>query len=515
MAPDNWLSTLPLFVLLWPVSICLGDVSTEFPRKPIRIVVYMAPGGLVDTTARKFTEVAARYTDAPFFVENKPGAGGLVAIKKVLQLPADGHTLLACTKSNISKIVASGDTSFLNTLDWIAMMMADPECIITRANTDLSDWCSVVADAREKSGQQIWLGPARGGLDHVMAIKTWDASDIRAKWIPKKSGGAALTGLLGGQGVVYVGNPRDALGKPALRVAVVSSPSRLPQFPDSPTFTELGIVGLDHQTMWRGFAIKQGSPSYALDWYDGLFEKVTADPQWRAFWEQGGIRVDYVKGEQFASIVSQDHEEFSHYLGQIGIVQKAATDSWGSVLSDGRGLVLFVGLMAFLTTIMPAARQLGFAGNVGSLLVPLSFLCGSIFCYVVTMQFPRNDGVDTTTIPRLWIFLLILLSVLLGFQAWHHPHRKAKSSAQTSETTRTGRVVLFLVTLVAFLASVVFLGYVISSLVFLYFFMHLMGYQDWRKMTVISATWVLVSYFVFARLLYVPLPVGRLFESLS
>lgn len=58
-----------------------------------------------------------------------------------------------------------------------------------------------------------------------------------------------MAALLGGQGVAYVRNPRDTLGKPDLKIAVVSSPQRLKQFPDVPTFKELGITGLDNEYM--------------------------------------------------------------------------------------------------------------------------------------------------------------------------------------------------------------------------------------------------------------------------
>ncbi|MEA1972503.1 MAG: tripartite tricarboxylate transporter substrate-binding protein, partial [Candidatus Cloacimonadota bacterium] len=84
------------------------EEQNEFPQKPITVIVYTGPGGLIDITARKFVDVASKYTNATFVVENKPGSGGIVALKRLLQLPSDGYTMFACTKSNISKIVSSG-----------------------------------------------------------------------------------------------------------------------------------------------------------------------------------------------------------------------------------------------------------------------------------------------------------------------------------------------------------------------------------------------------------------------
>ncbi len=77
----NRLSRLFLFSLLF-----FSIVSAEFPDRPIKIVVYTGPGGLIDITARKFASVADKYVDATFVVENKPGAGGIVALKKVYKL---------------------------------------------------------------------------------------------------------------------------------------------------------------------------------------------------------------------------------------------------------------------------------------------------------------------------------------------------------------------------------------------------------------------------------------------
>ena len=88
--------------------VCADPPPTDFPSKPIKIIVYTAPGGAIDRTAREFKQIAERHVDATFTVENLAGAGGLVAISELLDRRADGYTLLACTKSNIAKLVATG-----------------------------------------------------------------------------------------------------------------------------------------------------------------------------------------------------------------------------------------------------------------------------------------------------------------------------------------------------------------------------------------------------------------------
>ena len=277
---------LTLIVTEWALTLSPSSFgATPFPNKPIKVIVYTGPGGLLDTTARKFADVAKSYTDATFVIENKPGAGGIVAIEKVLQMPADGYALYACTKSNIAKVVSANRSAYLDELHWAGLLIKDPECIITRKGGAMNDWQSLLADARQRTRPQIWLGPATGGQDHVFAMKTWDQFGITATWIPFSSGGEALVALLGDQGLAYVGNPRDAVGNPNLQVIVVSNAHRLPQFPDTPVFSELGAPNLDNEYMWRGFALKQGSPPEVLAWYNELFIRITADDRWRSFWK--------------------------------------------------------------------------------------------------------------------------------------------------------------------------------------------------------------------------------------
>ena len=78
-----------------------------YPERPIHIVNYVAPGGLMDVTSRKFISVAAKYTDATFVVENVTGAGGLVGLGHVLQQPADGYTVFAPTTAVVNKVLSS------------------------------------------------------------------------------------------------------------------------------------------------------------------------------------------------------------------------------------------------------------------------------------------------------------------------------------------------------------------------------------------------------------------------
>src|SRR3989339_1369288 len=108
----------------------VAPVLAKFPERPINIVVYLKPGGAGDVFARRFEKIAAKYTDASFVVVNKPGAGGMVALTYIVKGKPDGYNLAYVTKSNIAQFARAGAKLKLDDLDWLAMLVSDPESLI-------------------------------------------------------------------------------------------------------------------------------------------------------------------------------------------------------------------------------------------------------------------------------------------------------------------------------------------------------------------------------------------------
>lgn len=514
------ISKLVFIILLFALSLGadskLGQTVSGFPDKPVKIIVYTGPGGLIDVTARKFTDIASKYSDVTFVVENKPGAGGIVALKKVLQLPADGYTLYACTKSNISKFVSSGGTLPSESLDWIALLMADPECVITTNSSGISSWEDILNNAQKINKEQIWVGPATGGLDHVTALKIWDKFGIKAKWIPYKSGGKARAALLGAQGVAYVGNPREVLGNPDLHIAAVSAQKRLERFPDVPILSEFDNLAksqemnLDFEYMWRGFAIKKGVDPELLNWYKQLFQKVTDDPEWREFWEKGGIDVVYYGPEKFTEIVKQDEETFKYYLQKLGILKDSDANLVTRIVS-GRNLtfiVIFLLILMFLIGFLVNKSRYSYLKD--KILIITGFIFLSLLFYLISFIFPESGAVGPAVVPRLWIFALIPLNIILLITT-------VKNEVKSDDKLNSGnRVIVYqmIAVLATYLLSIYFIGYFISSALFVAATLNLLGYKEKLKIIYISLGWVLFSWLVFYKLLYVPLPLGLLIELL-
>ncbi|MCB0340426.1 MAG: tripartite tricarboxylate transporter substrate binding protein, partial [Bdellovibrionales bacterium] len=273
----------------------------------------------MDITARQLAQVLQdKYLHVPVVVENKKGAGGLVALNHVLSQPSDGYTLFGLTSSVISKAVQARQHARLDGLHYLARLVTDYECLITSSGSEISDFETLVQSGRANPGSQIWAGPAAGGTDHIFAQKVWNKLGISAKWIPYRSGGEALAAILGKHAHVYVGNPQDVVGRSDLRIAAVAAPNRLSHFKDAPTFEELGYPELTGEMLWRGFAVRKGVEEARVEFLESVLSRAIKDPQWIKFIESANVQSTFDTAENFEQIVRQQivsDREFFHSNG--------------------------------------------------------------------------------------------------------------------------------------------------------------------------------------------------------
>jgi len=301
----------------------LASSAGKFPEKHINLITYVGAGGGMDVSCRKFVQVAAKYTDATIVVENRTGAGGIIAQDYVLGQPADGYTLYGITLSNIATIV-SGEhdrDKYVDEFDWIALLIEDPvSVIITNKQKEAGvTFNSLMEEAKAMGGKQIWVGPSTGGTKHIDAMKIWEAFGVECVWVPFESGPLAMNALLSGQGAAATGNPFDTAGR-ELWNAAVASEKRMPGFEDTPTFAELGYPQLNKAAMWRGFAVKKGTPDDVVQWIRDLCQKVTEDEEWIEFHAKNGINVVNYGNEQFRSIIGANMEEIEFFLKKVGLM---------------------------------------------------------------------------------------------------------------------------------------------------------------------------------------------------
>lgn len=465
------------------------DTSEQAPTQPIHLLVYTSPGGLIDLTARRFAEIASRYAEVPFVVVNRPGGGGVVAFEEALRRPADGHTLVAVTRSNVSKMVSISRDGLLHDLDWLGYVMDNAHVLIARdPDYRLFD-----------DTTQRWLGADIGGVKHVSAIKMADAADISMRWIPFSSGGQAVAALLGGLGDIYVGNPRDALASEDLHIVAVAAAERIPQFPDAPTFAELGVDGLEHELIWRGFATQQGVPEGRRVWLQNIIKQVSADPDWQRMWQNDGVNLRYLDDQAFTEVVARDIDEFTYYIGQAGLISDSDTTrptQWWWIVAG-----------AFMVAIGAALYSRVMRHHQGSQLIVVAIATALSLALVLLRYIPAASSVDPIGprgVPLLWIALLLACSIGLLLSSRRYGEQLPATA---------GRFLLnkCLLLVLAYLVGLYTFGYLIATAVFTPLLLFALQRRSIAMLIVTPLAWLLFSWVVFEQLLGIHLPSGSLF----
>ena len=475
----------------------IGQKNT-FPAKPISIIVHSKPGSAIDYMARKVAEIAQKYSDVAFVVENRSGTQGLVAMQHVLDMKADGYTLLGVTKSFLSTLMVNKSKVSLDDFQFIANMVSDPEALISNSERKFSSLDDIIRDANTNAETQVWIGPGTGSRDHLMALKSWETLQIDAQWIDYKSAPQSILAMLRDESAVYVGNPADIKGKSSLEIISIASDNRLESLPEVPTFKEQGY-DLD-ESMWRGFAYKKGVPDEAVEYVTKVLQQVVNDKEWENYCNETYVFSNFEDEKAFTERIALEVSETNHYLKEAGLLAVYVKESQVHLLLVLLIIVLAVFLLLFIFNKFKI-RNINY-----NQIIAGTILSVSLFFYYQTLLFQIPETVNITSpalLPRIWIITLIILSVILIF--------RSKKGDSIKETYSPKTVIIIIALLLAYLVAMQWIGYFITTPVFILSTMYLLKYRKTAFMTINAFGFVLFSYFIFQKLLHIDLPLGWFF----
>ena len=289
------------------------SASAEWtPSQPITIMNHVAAGGAMDLYSRKWVELASKYTDATFVVDNNDGASGLTAGEWVLGQEADGYTVFALAPTYIDAVVQSelDCAEYVDGFKFVYNLMADPYCVLVpikpEAGNPTFDTFEELVEWAKDPANKLTLSEPNYGAKYIDAVQVFDEVGVDFQAISYGGAKKNFAALLGGQAVASVGNPGDT-SKYEVKAIVVGSTERLAGLPDVPTYEELGYSSkLDGIWMWRGYAVKAGTPDEMIDWFQDLCDKISADPEWVEYMENQLIAVRTDRTEAFTQIVEDE-----------------------------------------------------------------------------------------------------------------------------------------------------------------------------------------------------------------
>src|SRR6266850_1648528 len=232
------------------VLMAAGVQAQQWPSKPVRVIVNVAPGGVADVTARVLGARLSETLGQPFVVENRPGGDGYIGFEAVARSDADGHTLVYSPGSSVMiapHIVKRPDLDPLKALTPVVPTGAVSLYVLLNPSVPANNFDEFLAYARANPGKLNYGTPGNGTSPHIATEVFNREAKTKLNHVPYKGAGPALNDLLGGQIQLAfdpgVGLNAAKTGK--LRMVAVAGPVRHPDFADVPTLDEKGIKGVD------------------------------------------------------------------------------------------------------------------------------------------------------------------------------------------------------------------------------------------------------------------------------
>jgi tripartite-type tricarboxylate transporter receptor subunit TctC len=232
--------------------------QTNWPSKPVRIIVPWAAGGVTDKLARFIANKLTISFKSPFVVENHPGAGGIIGSDLVAKAPPDGHTLVASAMSShvITPNLANTPFDPMKSFTHIANLGGPPLVLVITPNLKVKDVKELIDLSNKQTGGLNYASPGSGTHNHLMGELFKLNTNANLVHISYKGGGPALLDLISGHvevGFLTLSTAATNIKAGKLKPLAITSQQRMSDYPQVPTFNELGYSYLTTNN-WTGLS---------------------------------------------------------------------------------------------------------------------------------------------------------------------------------------------------------------------------------------------------------------------
>jgi tripartite-type tricarboxylate transporter receptor subunit TctC len=305
-----------LVAALVAVFACLGVFAqSDYPSKPIKLLVPFPPAGGTDTLSRAIAQSISTNTQWVIVVENKPGAGGNIGLDAAAKSPPDGYTIAMGQTSNLAvNPTLYSNLPFDPTKDFapIALISSQPLIVVVSAASPFKSLRDLVEAARQSPGKINMASAGNGTIGHIGGEIFQRRAGIKMTHVPYKGAGPAVTDLIGGSVDTFFGNSQSVGGLVSggrLRPLAVTAPRRLANFPDVPTVAELGYPGFEAAT-WSGLVAPAGTPKPIVDRLNAEAIRALGGSEMKAKLAEDGSTPLGGTPEQFAAFIKSENAKW-------------------------------------------------------------------------------------------------------------------------------------------------------------------------------------------------------------
>jgi tripartite-type tricarboxylate transporter receptor subunit TctC len=298
-----------------------AEPASEFPSRPVRIVVPFPPGSGTDILARIISQQMSIDWKQPVVVDNRAGASTIIGTDIVAKSPPDGYTMVMASNNHAINQALFGKLPFDPITDFAAVgqVAVLPFLLVVNPAFPANNLKELLELVRSKPGRLSYASTGNGTPPHVAGETLKQMAGLDMLHVPYKGSAEAVTAVMSGTVPLMFANtmsvlPQVRAGK--LRAIAVGSPRRIPAMPDLPTVAESGLTGFD-VSLWAGLLAPAGTPKDIIAKINAEINHVLALPEVKKNFALQGAEIASGTPEQFSKFVAEE-------VDRLGKVAKAA-----------------------------------------------------------------------------------------------------------------------------------------------------------------------------------------------
>lgn len=302
--------------------------AQEYPNHAVHVLAAAAPGGNPDVLARLLSQRLAEVLGQPFVVENVPGAGGILAAKRIAEASPDGYVLMLNDLGALAiNINMSPDATYkLKDFTPITALATVPTALVIIPSVPVNTVGEFITLAKSKPGIMSFGSAGAGSIHHLTMEIFAERTGIKLLHVPYRGGTALVNGLLTGE--IQVGwsglpNVISHIKAGTLRGLCVSVLKRAVSLPDVPTCDEAGIKGFDVADM-LGLQAPAGMSPRAVERLQVAIAKIMREPAMAERMETLGMDLQENGTANYARFMHDDLELYSKVIDRLGLSRKAS-----------------------------------------------------------------------------------------------------------------------------------------------------------------------------------------------
>jgi tripartite-type tricarboxylate transporter receptor subunit TctC len=287
-----------------------APAAAQYPDRPIKLLVPFPAGGAVDLVARIVAAKLAEDLGKPVLVENKAGAGGIIATNETAKAAPDGHTLLLTTPNHTINPALQSSMPYDTEKDIapVSIVAEVPEVLVSHPGVPFATFPEFIDYAKKNPGKLNYSSAGNGTLPHVTMELLLRRTGIAVAHIPYRGAAPAMTDLLSGQvqlklDTYATSNQHVTAGK--LRMLGIASRTRSKLMPDTPTIAEMGLPGYEG-ILWIGIVVPAATPKPIIERLAAASAKAMRAPDVVGKLQRDGIEPVGGTTAEFAALIGRE-----------------------------------------------------------------------------------------------------------------------------------------------------------------------------------------------------------------